>query len=75
MHLKVIFLILDALDFIKKALVFNPENRLTIDEALKHPYVSRFKCLEEELVIGKIISIPMDENTKFRIKDYREGLY
>ena len=30
---------------------------------------------EEERVMNKIITIPMDENTKFTIKDYREMLY
>tara|TARA_B110000503_G_scaffold80377_1_gene123184 strand:+ start:176 stop:322 length:147 start_codon:yes stop_codon:yes gene_type:complete len=30
---------------------------------------------EEEIVMNKIITIPMDENTKFTIKDYREMLY
>ena len=30
---------------------------------------------EDEIVMNKIIKIPMDENTKFTIKDYREMLY
>jgi serine/threonine protein kinase len=30
---------LDALDLIKKCLNFNPNNRITVDEALRHPYL------------------------------------
>ena len=48
---------------------------MTIDEALRHPYVSKFSKENEEIVLDKIITIPMDENTKFSIKDYREMLY
>jgi serine/threonine protein kinase len=32
----------DALDFIKRCLIFSPENRLTIEEALAHPYVKKY---------------------------------
>lgn len=48
---------------------------MTIDEALRHPYVKRYVNPSEEIVLNRIITIPMDENTKFTIKDYREMLY
>jgi mitogen-activated protein kinase 15 len=48
---------------------------MTIDEALRHPYVKKFANVNEEIVLNNIITIPMDENTKFSIKDYREMLY
>lgn len=31
-----------ALDLLKKMLIFNPKNRLTVEEALKHPYFKEF---------------------------------
>ena len=48
---------------------------MTVDQALRHPYVAKFVKQEEEIVLNKIITIPMDENTKYSIKDYREMLY
>ena len=48
---------------------------MTIEDALRHPYVSKFVNLNEEIFLTKPITIPMDENTKFSIKDYREMLY
>lgn len=33
---------LPALDLLKKLLVFNPDKRLTAEEALQHPYVKRW---------------------------------
>ena len=32
----------DAIDLLKKLLHFNPDKRLTTDQALKHPYVKRY---------------------------------
>lgn len=34
---------LPALDLLKKLLVFNPDKRLTAEEALQHPYVKRWE--------------------------------
>lgn len=34
----------DGLDLASKLLVFNPNKRLTAAQALKHPYVVRYKC-------------------------------
>jgi hypothetical protein len=32
----------DAIDLMKKLLMFNPSKRLTVDEALQHPYLAQF---------------------------------
>lgn len=48
---------------------------MTVDQALRHAYVAKFAKPEEEIILNKIITIPMNENTKFSIKDYREMLY
>jgi mitogen-activated protein kinase 15 len=64
-----------ALDFLRKLLVFNPNNRLTIEEALKHKYMEQFSSPEEEIACDHIIGIPMDDNTKFSVKEYRDAIY
>jgi serine/threonine protein kinase len=33
----------DAIDLVVKMLQFNPKTRITIDEVLKHPYISQFR--------------------------------
>lgn len=64
-----------AIDLLKRLLVFNPNNRLTAEEALKHKYVEQFSSPEEEIVCESIIRIPMNDNKKFSIREYREALY
>jgi len=65
----------DALDLLKSLLVFNPNKRLTAEQALKHPYVAQFHNPDDEPVCSKRINIPIDDNQKFAIRDYRNKLY
>jgi serine/threonine protein kinase len=37
----------DAIDFISKLLVYDPEKRMTVEEALKHKWISN--CENEEI--------------------------
>jgi mitogen-activated protein kinase 15 len=64
-----------ALDLLRKLLVFNPNHRLSVEEALQHKYVEQFSSPEEEMVADHIIEIPMDDNTKFSVKEYRNAIY
>jgi len=64
-----------ALDLLRRLLVFNPNNRLTIEEALRHKYVEQFSSPEEEIVCENVIEIPMDDNVKFTVKEYRDAIY
>jgi mitogen-activated protein kinase 15 len=65
----------DALDLLKKLLVFNPNHRLTAEEALRHKFVQQFASPDEEIVCDHVIDIPMDDNHKFTIKEYRDAIY
>jgi mitogen-activated protein kinase 15 len=65
----------DAIDLMKKLLKFNPTDRLTVEEALEHPYVSQFHNIDNEPVCKKTITIPIDDNKKFSIKEYRLKIY
>lgn len=65
------------LDLLSKLLLFNPNKRITIDEALEHPYVSDFheQYKETEIVCDRHIQIPIDDNIKYTVKEYRQKLY
>lgn len=65
----------EALDFLKRTLVFDPKKRLTAEQALKHPYVKQFHNPEEEIVCDKIIRLPISDAKKLSLKEYRDALY
>ena len=65
----------DALDLLRNLLQFNPNRRLTADQALRHPYVAQFHNPEDEPVCTRKINIPIDDNQKFSIREYRNKLY
>ena len=65
----------EALDFLRKTLVFDPAKRLTAEQALKHPFVKQFHNPEEEIVCDKIIRLPISDAKKLSLKEYRDALY
>jgi len=65
----------DAVDMLQKLLMFNPEKRMTAEQALEHPYVAQFHVPEEEINYDKKIVIPIDDNKKLTVADYRDSLY
>ena len=65
----------EALDMLRRLLQFNPTKRLTIDQALRHPYVAQFHNPDDEPVCQRAIRIPIDDNHKYSIREYRERLY
>lgn len=42
----------DAIDFLDKCLVFNPKKRITLDEALLHPYFVKVRNRNKETSIA-----------------------
>jgi mitogen-activated protein kinase 15 len=64
-----------AADLLSKLLEFNPNKRITAEEALRHPYLAQFHNPADEPSCDHIISIPIDDNTKYTIQEYREKLY
>uniref|UniRef100_A0A7S1T7A9 Mitogen-activated protein kinase n=1 Tax=Tetraselmis chuii TaxID=63592 RepID=A0A7S1T7A9_9CHLO len=65
----------DALDLLRKLLHFNPQKRITAEEALRHPYVAQFHNAAEEPSCSRTVTIPINDNTKYSISEYREKLY
>jgi len=65
----------DALDLLGKLLVFNPANRLTVEEALRHPYLAQFHNVADEPTLKEPIHISIDDNKRYKINEYRKYLY
>jgi len=65
----------DALDLISSCLQFNPNKRASAKDTLRYLYVVQFHNPEEELDCGHAIRIPIDDNTKLTVHDYRDRLY
>jgi mitogen-activated protein kinase 15 len=65
----------DAIDLMKRLMRFNPSDRLTVEEALEHSYVAQFHNIDNEPVCKKTITIPINDNKKFSIKEYRLKIY
>jgi mitogen-activated protein kinase 15 len=66
---------LDAVDLIRLSMHFNPTKRASAAALLKHPYVVEFHKPEEEQDCKNVISIPLDDNKKLTVQDYRDRLY
>lgn len=65
----------EALDLVLNLMQFNPNKRMTVEQALAHPYVSQFHNADDEPNCPRPIAICMDDNRKFSIREYREKLY
>jgi mitogen-activated protein kinase 15 len=59
----------EAIDLLKKLLTFNPNKRISVNEALQHPYVKEFHNVDDEPVCKKTININVNDNVKFSIKE------
>ncbi|NXB93586.1 MK15 kinase, partial [Vidua chalybeata] len=66
---------LPALDLLKKLLVFNPDKRLTAEQALQHPYVSRFHCPSREPSLDFDVILPLGDDVQLSVAEYRNKLY
>eukprot|EP01010_Urceolus_cornutus_P002593 NODE_332_length_1774_cov_276.678261_g269_i0.p1 GENE.NODE_332_length_1774_cov_276.678261_g269_i0~~NODE_332_length_1774_cov_276.678261_g269_i0.p1 ORF type:complete len:382 (-),score=96.82 NODE_332_length_1774_cov_276.678261_g269_i0:627-1712(-) len=64
----------DAIDLMRKLLLFNPSKRPSVPEALKHPFVSLFHT-NDEPVCDKPILIAFNDDMKYTVNEYREKLY
>jgi mitogen-activated protein kinase 15 len=65
----------EAEDLLIRLLQFNPQKRITAEEALRHPYVAQFHNPGDEPYCDHIITIPINDNTKYSISEYRDKLY
>merc|ERR1719269_182851 len=65
----------EALDLLRLRFQFNPGRRISAKDALRHPYVVQFHNPDDEFDCDRVIRIPVDDNTKLRVQDYRDQIY
>ncbi|XP_069815860.1 mitogen-activated protein kinase 15 [Dendropsophus ebraccatus] len=65
----------EAIDLLSKLLVFNPDKRLTAEEALEHPYVRRFHSVAREPALDYDVILPLDDDVQLSVAEYRNKLY
>lgn len=53
----------EALDLLEKMLIFDPNKRITVDEALCHPYLSSLHNINDEPVCPRPFSFDFDQPT------------
>ena len=64
----------DAVDLVRQLMMFNPDKRPDVQQALKHPYMASFVTGNEPTCPG-VLTVPIDDDHKFTVSDYRERLY
>ena len=64
-----------AIDLLRKLLIFNPDDRLTVEEVLEHEYLKDFHKISDEITCGKKINLKIDDNDKLSLKVYRDAIY
>ncbi|KAI4874186.1 hypothetical protein NFI96_018989, partial [Prochilodus magdalenae] len=65
----------DALDLLQRLLVFNPDKRLTAEQALQHPYVAKFHNPSREPSLDYDVILPVDDDVQLSVAQYRNKLY
>ncbi|BFZ16465.1 hypothetical protein BsWGS_19504 [Bradybaena similaris] len=65
----------DGVDLMKKLLHFNPDKRITADEALRHPYVRRFHNPAGEISLNFDVLPPLSDDIQLTVDEYRSKLY
>ncbi|XP_070556880.1 mitogen-activated protein kinase 15-like isoform X2 [Ptychodera flava] len=65
----------DSVDLLRNLLRFNPDKRLTAEEALEHPYVARFHNSRDEPALDHDVIPPLADDIQLSVDEYRNKLY
>lgn len=65
----------EVLDFITKCLVFNPDKRMTVENALRHPYLAEFHDVDDEIIYPHPIILKIPDYIKVEPEIYQKTLY
>ena len=57
--------VFSALDLLDKMLTFNPHKRITVEEALAHPYLEQYYDPQDEVPYIEHLTSGMGESSKF----------
>jgi serine/threonine protein kinase len=65
-----------GIDLLYKMLVFNPKHRISVDEALSHPYLSELYCPEDEPTTKPLSPLEFDfENLPLNKEQMKDLIY
>jgi serine/threonine protein kinase len=64
----------DGLDLLRKMLCFSPKKRITIEEALNHPYLKSFHSPAEENICHTKAKGQLNDNIRLSKHDYKSEL-
>ncbi|XP_055204431.1 mitogen-activated protein kinase 15 isoform X2 [Gorilla gorilla gorilla] len=65
----------EALDLLRRLLVFAPDKRLSATQALQHPYVQRFHCPSDEWAREADVRLRAHEGVQLSVPEYRSRVY
>lgn len=66
----------DAIDLVKKMLIFDPRKRISVVEALAHPYLANLHCEEDEPESESLSAFDFDfEIYDIKKEDYKNLIY
>ncbi|WOH09498.1 hypothetical protein DCAR_0728955 [Daucus carota subsp. sativus] len=63
-----------AVDLLEKMLIFDPHKRITVDEALSHPYLAPLHDINDERVCSQPFSLDLEQST-YTIETIKELIW
>ena len=64
-----------AVELMMKCLAFNPKRRISAQKSLEHKWFENFHDPSQEPSCDRVVNIPLDDNIKLKVADYRDKLY
>lgn len=65
----------EAIDLMVNLMKFNPNERMSAEQALNHPYVTSFHNPKDEPCAPGPITISLPDDTRYTVSEYRDKLY
>lgn len=64
-----------AIDLLRKLLVFDPNRWITVEEILGHPYLSDFHNKKDEVCCKSKFNLKIKDEEKLSLKAYWDAIY